>query len=57
LAISKNLENIADGFSEPKKRLLYYLKVMQHAGLEELAEAMYAVPLKQNYLKNFWELI
>ena len=36
LATSKNLENIAEGFSEPKKRLLYYLKVMQHAGLEEL---------------------
>ena len=40
MATSKNLENIADGFSEPKKRLLYYLKVMQHAGLEELAKAM-----------------
>ena len=36
----KNLENIADGFSEPKKRLLYYLKVMQKAGLEELANIM-----------------
>ena len=36
----KNLENIADGFSEPKKRLLYYLKVMQQAGLEELANFM-----------------
>jgi predicted ArsR family transcriptional regulator len=36
----KNLENIADGFSEPKKRLLYYLKVMQQAGLEELANIM-----------------
>ena len=40
MAISKNLENIADGFSEPKKKLLYYLKVMQQAGLEELAKAM-----------------
>jgi hypothetical protein len=27
--------NIANGFSEPKKKLLYYLKVMQQAGLEE----------------------
>ena len=40
MAISKNFENVADGFSEPKKKLLYYLKVMQHAGLEELAKAM-----------------
>ena len=40
MTISKNLENIADGFSEPKKKLLYYLKVMQQAGLEELAKAM-----------------
>ena len=35
-----NLENIADGFSEPKKKLLYYLKIMQQAGLEELANVM-----------------
>src|SRR5215217_1872579 len=34
------LENIADGFSESKKKLLYYLKVMQQAGLEELANVM-----------------
>ena len=40
MAISKNFENVADGFSEPKKKLLYYLKVMQHARLEELAKAM-----------------
>ncbi len=40
MPISKNFENIADGFSEPKKKLLYYLKVMQQAGLEELAKAM-----------------
>src|SRR5919198_1665764 len=32
--------NITDGFSEPKKKLLYYLKVMQQAGLEELANVM-----------------
>jgi predicted ArsR family transcriptional regulator len=32
--------NVADGFSEPKKKLLYYLKVMQQAGLEELANVM-----------------
>jgi predicted ArsR family transcriptional regulator len=40
LPIRHNLENIADGFSEPKKKLLYYLKVMQQAGLEELANVM-----------------
>jgi predicted ArsR family transcriptional regulator len=40
LPITRNLENIADGFSEPKKKLLYYLKVMQQAGLEELAKVM-----------------
>ena len=34
------LESIADGFSEPKKKLLYYLKVMQEAGLQELANTM-----------------
>ena len=38
---TKTIErNIADGFSEPKKRLLYYLKVMQQAGLKDLALAM-----------------
>ena len=40
MPITRNLENIADGFSEPKKKLLYYLKVMQQAGLEELANVM-----------------
>jgi len=40
LPITRNLENIADGFSEPKKKLLYYLKVMHQAGLEELANVM-----------------
>jgi predicted ArsR family transcriptional regulator len=40
LSISRNLENIADGLSEPKKKLLYYLKIMQQAGLEELAKIM-----------------
>jgi predicted ArsR family transcriptional regulator len=40
LSISRNLDNIADGISEPKKKLLYYLKVMQQAGLEELAKVM-----------------
>jgi DeoR family suf operon transcriptional repressor len=40
MPISSNLENLADGFSEPKKKLLYYLKVMQQAGLEELAAVM-----------------
>jgi predicted ArsR family transcriptional regulator len=33
-------EDIAEGFSEPKKKLLYYLKIMQQAGLEELASVM-----------------
>ena len=38
---TKTIErNVADGFSEPKKKLLYYLKVMQQAGLEELASIM-----------------
>jgi predicted ArsR family transcriptional regulator len=41
LPLRHNLEsNIADGFSEPKKKLLYYLKVMQQAELEELANIM-----------------
>jgi predicted ArsR family transcriptional regulator len=40
MPIPTSLENIADGFSEPKKKLLYYLKVMQQAGLEELATVM-----------------
>ena len=42
MSIPRNLENnnIADGFSEPKKKLLYYLKIMQQAGLEELANVM-----------------
>ena len=38
--VTKKLESIAEGFSEPKKRLLYYLKVMQEAGLQELAKTM-----------------
>ena len=38
--MSNKLENIADGFSEPKKKILYYLKVMQQAGLNELANVM-----------------
>jgi predicted ArsR family transcriptional regulator len=33
-------KRIADGFSEPKKKILWYLKVMQQAGLSELAKAM-----------------
>lgn len=41
MSIPRNLENnIADGFSEPKKKLLYYLKIMQQAKLEELANVM-----------------
>jgi predicted ArsR family transcriptional regulator len=38
--ITHNLGSIADGFSEPKKKLLYYLKVMHQAGLEDLAAVM-----------------
>ena len=37
MSITRNLGSIADGFSEPKKKLLYYLKVMHQAGLEDLA--------------------
>jgi predicted ArsR family transcriptional regulator len=38
---TKTIErNIADGFSKPKKKLLYYLKVMHEAGLKDLASAM-----------------
>src|ERR671919_2187346 len=40
MSITRNLDNIADGFSEPKKKLLYYLKVMHQAGLEDLAAVM-----------------
>jgi predicted ArsR family transcriptional regulator len=40
MSIAHNLGSIADGFSEPKKKLLYYLKVMHQAGLEDLAAAM-----------------
>ena len=40
MSITRNLGGIADGFSEPKKKLLYYLKVMQQAGLEDLAAIM-----------------
>src|SRR5206468_4771893 len=39
--ITKAIErNITDGFSEPKKKLLYYIKVMQQEGLEKLANVM-----------------
>jgi predicted ArsR family transcriptional regulator len=37
---TRGLESITDGFSEPKKKLLYYLKVMHQAGLEDLAVVM-----------------
>jgi predicted ArsR family transcriptional regulator len=33
-------EGLTENIGEPKKKLLYYLKVMQMAGLSELAEAM-----------------
>ena len=35
-----NSESIAEGFSEPKKKIIYYLKVMQQASLEELSSVM-----------------
>jgi predicted ArsR family transcriptional regulator len=38
--ISGNRENIAREFSDPKKKLLYYLKIMQSAELDELANVM-----------------
>jgi hypothetical protein len=31
-------DSLAESIGEPKKKLLYYLKVMQMAGLSELAE-------------------
>ena len=40
MSIPSPREDIAEGFSEPKKKLLYYLKIMQQAGLEELASVM-----------------
>jgi predicted ArsR family transcriptional regulator len=40
MSITRNLGSIADGFSEPKKKLLYYLKVLHQAGLEDLAAVM-----------------
>jgi predicted ArsR family transcriptional regulator len=40
MSIKRNLGSIVDGFSEPKKKLLYYLKVMRQAGLEDLAAVM-----------------
>jgi predicted ArsR family transcriptional regulator len=33
-------ENIVSDYSDPKKKLLYYLKVMQKARLQELAKSM-----------------
>jgi predicted ArsR family transcriptional regulator len=33
-------EDLTGSFGEPKKKLLYYLKVMQQVGLAELAERM-----------------
>jgi predicted ArsR family transcriptional regulator len=33
-------EELAESTGEPKKKLLYYLKIMQMAGLSELAEVM-----------------
>jgi predicted ArsR family transcriptional regulator len=40
LDFTKNSESIVERFSEPKKKILYYLKVMQQANLEELSSVM-----------------
>ena len=32
--------SIADGFSDSKKKILWYIKVMQQAGLEELSNVL-----------------
>jgi predicted ArsR family transcriptional regulator len=40
LDLTINSESIAEGFSEPKKKIIYYLKVMQQASLEELSSVM-----------------
>jgi hypothetical protein len=40
LSIHIKEESVAESIGEPKKKLLYYLKVMQMAGLSELAEVM-----------------
>ena len=32
--------SIADGFSDSKKKILWYIKVMQQAGLEELSKVL-----------------
>jgi predicted ArsR family transcriptional regulator len=40
LDFTKNSESILEGFSEPKKKIIYYLKVMQQANLEELSSVM-----------------
>jgi predicted ArsR family transcriptional regulator len=40
LDFTKNSESIVEGFSEPKKKIIYYLKVMQQANLEELSSVM-----------------
>ena len=40
MPLSTYLKNVPEGFSEPKKKLLYYLKIMHQAGLEELANVM-----------------
>jgi predicted ArsR family transcriptional regulator len=40
LPLSTEFENIVSDYSDPKKKLLYYLKVMQKARLQELAKSM-----------------
>ena len=38
--MATGFENIVSDYSDPKKKLLYYLKVMQQARLQELAKSM-----------------
>src|SRR5438093_13483961 len=40
LHLSTEFENLVSDYSDPKKKLLYYLKVMQKARLPELAKSM-----------------
>ena len=38
--MATEFQNIASDYSDPKKKVLYYLKVMQQARLQELAKSM-----------------
>ncbi|MDQ6722950.1 MAG: ArsR family transcriptional regulator [Thermoproteota archaeon] len=37
---TKNLKSISDKYSDPKRQILYFLKIMQQAGLQDLSKAM-----------------